>query len=306
MPISQDEAGVTRVLVTGGSGFVGRHVLAALADRSLEVHAAAIDEAVPEAALATWHRVDLLSPRDVRRLIEEVRPMHLLHLAWYAAPRLYWTSRENLRWLRATIDMAEAFFDTGGGRFVGAGSCAEYDWSSGHCDEAATATRPATLYGACKLSAGEIVGALARQSGASAAWARLFFLYGPHEHPDRLVSSVVRALLAGREAPCSDGGQVRDFLYIKDAAEALVATLLSDVSGPVNVASGTPTSVRALVSGVAHAIGRPDLIRFGALGSDPAPRLTAAVSRLADEVGWSPRYSPDNALAETIDWWRRP
>lgn len=293
-----------RVLVTGASGFIGRHVIGALASRGWDVHGAAIDAAPDGAPAVAWHRVDLLEPGVVARIVTEARATHLVHLAWYAEPGRYWTSRENHRWLSATIDLVSAFLDAGGTRIVGAGSCAEYDWQAGHCDEQATPARPATLYGACKLAAGVIVDRLAAQAEASSAWARFFFLFGPHEHPDRLVSSVVRALLAGREAPCSEGSQVRDFLFVKDLADAVAAILESDVCGPINVASGSPVSVRDLVMRIASRIGRPDLLQCGARPADPVPRLTAETTRLTREVGWRPRWSLDEALAETIDWWR--
>jgi nucleoside-diphosphate-sugar epimerase len=233
-----------------------------------------------------------------------VQPSHLLHLAWYAEPGRYWTSRENLRWVRATLDLVTAFVDGGGQRVVGVGSCAEYDWAGGHCVEGETPMAPATLYGACKHATGLMTGALAAQAGVSAAWARLFFLFGPHEHPGRLVSSVVRSLLRNEDADCSDGLQVRDFLYVKDVAGALAAVLESDVVGPVNIASGNPVSVRELVTRIGELTGCADRVKLGARPPDPVVRLTAGTDRLHGQIGWQPRYTLDAALSETIAWWR--
>jgi nucleoside-diphosphate-sugar epimerase len=103
----------------------------------------------------------------------------------------------------------------------------------------------------------------------SLAWGRIFFAFGPHEHPARLASSVVRALLSGSEALCSDGEQVRDFLYAPQLAEAFVALLRSEVTGPVNMASGEARPVRDLIFALAEAVGRPDLVRLGARPSPP-------------------------------------
>jgi nucleoside-diphosphate-sugar epimerase len=297
---------VPHVLVTGATGFIGRHVVDELDRRGWEIHAAAIDAIEAGHTRIRWHAVDLLEPGAAARLVAAVRPSHLLHLAWYAEPVRYWISRENLRWVRASIDLLDAFIDAGGCRIVGAGSCAEYDWRAGHCVEGQTPTSPATLYGACKLAMGLMVEAAARQAGISAAWARLFFLFGPHEPPGRLVSSVVSALVGERPAECSDGLQVRDFLYVEDVAGALVSLLESDVTGPVNIASGKPTAVGDLVLAIGDQMGRRDLIRLGARPPDPVPVLTAAVDRLTREVGWTPRFSLERALAETIHWWRTP
>ena len=85
------------MLVTGATGFVGRQALAPLAARGYDVHAVGRRE------------VDLLDPDATRRLVEELRPTHLLHFAWYAEPGAFWQSTENERWLAASLQLLEAF-----------------------------------------------------------------------------------------------------------------------------------------------------------------------------------------------------
>ena len=81
----------------------------------------------------------------------------------------------------------------------------------------------------------------------SLAGARLFYLFGPHEDPRRLVPSVTLALLSGRVAATTAGKQLRDFLHVDDVATALVTIAETRVSGPVNIASGRPVRVRDVV-----------------------------------------------------------
>jgi nucleoside-diphosphate-sugar epimerase len=143
-------------------------------------------------------------------------------------------------------------------------------------------------------------------SKISTAWGRIFHLYGPHEHPSRLVASVILALLRGERARCTHGHQVRDFMHAKDVASAFVALLDSDVEGIVNIGSGKPASIRTLVSAIAELIRVSDLIDFGAIVpplNDP-PVLIPNVRRLRDEVGWTPRLNLKDGIAHTIDWWR--
>jgi nucleoside-diphosphate-sugar epimerase len=161
------------------------------------------------------------------------------------------------------------------------------------------------LYGACKHALHGVLEAVATEKNLSAAWARVFFLYGPHEHPERLTASVIRSLLRGDTAQCSHGQQVRDFLYVEDVASAFVALLQSQVSGPVNIASGEGVAVRDLVGKIGDVIGRRDLIRLGERpAGDEPPILVADVTRLRDEVGWKPEYSIDSGLTLAIEWWR--
>ena len=296
---------MSTVLVTGADGFIGRHALPLLLERGFEVHATSLRPDAPSGDGVSWHAADLLLPEDVQRLFERVRPSHLLHFAWYAVPGRFWTSAENHRWVRATLDVLERFAANGGRRVVAAGSCAEYDWSAGVCAEGSTPLRPSTTYGLCKRVTGELLGSFAGTHGLSAAWGRVFHLHGPGEQPPRLVPSVIEALLRGEPALCSHGEQIRDFLHVEEVADAFVALLASDVTGAVNIASGVPVRIREVVAHLAASLGADDLVRLGALPaaeSDP-PVLLADVRRLRDEVGWRPRYSPTEGLDRTIQWW---
>jgi nucleoside-diphosphate-sugar epimerase len=300
---------VSRVLVTGATGFIGRGTLEPLLAGGFEVHAAGRRGPDSEAAAGVhWEHADLLSERGVEEVLERVAPTHLLHLAWYAEPGAFWRSPENLRWLEASLRLLRAFAGRGGQRAVIAGSCAEYAWEERtRCREDVTPCRPATLYGASKHALHVVAERYAEEVGMSLAWGRVFLVFGPHEHPARLGGSVARALVLGEPAACSHGEQVRDFLYSEDLAEAFVALLRSPVQGAVNLASGEPARVRDLVEALAGAAGRPDLIR---LGARPAPagepaELVADVSRLREEVGWIPAASLEQRAAATIAWWRR-
>jgi nucleoside-diphosphate-sugar epimerase len=299
---------VKRVLVTGATGFIGRHCLQPLLENGYDVLALGNrdhpDSTTPRGL--SWHRVDLLDEAATASLMGRIRPTHLLHLAWYAEPNRFWTALENLSWVAATARLLQLFGRSGGERAVLAGSCAEYQWRYGLCSEEFTPCEPATLYGACKHGAHVVFDAWSRQTGISGAWGRIFFLYGPHEHPTRLVRSVITDLLKNRPARCTEGSQRRDFLHVQDVAAAFVALLGNQVSGAVNIASGTPTPVREVVWRIADQLGRRDLVQLGTI--DPgaqAPVVYADVTRLRNEVGFAPRYDLDSGIAQTIEWARR-
>lgn len=292
-----------RVLVTGASGFVGRHTLAPLRARGFEVHA--ISRRPQTDSAAVWREADILAADRLAAIVESVRPTHLLHLAWYAAPGLYWRSPRNLDHVAASLALVRAFAESGGSRFVGAGTCAEYEWGEARLVEGTTPLCPATLYGASKHATRLLTELFASEAGFSAAWGRIFFLYGPYEHATRLVPSIVRALLAGEPARCSPGTQRRDFLFVEDVADALVALLDSDVVGAVNISSGAAVAVAKLATRVGELMGRPGLVQLGALPAVNEPAtIEGDVARLAGEVGWQPRVSLDAGLERTIEWWR--
>lgn len=282
---------MSRVLVTGASGFIGRRATALLEAHGHEVHRAARREA------------DLLEPGSAARLVADVRPEWLLHLAWYAEHGKFWTSPENVRWVAASLALTRAFAEGGGRRMVGAGSCAEYEWGgSGPLTETASPLRPATLYGVCKNAFRQVAEAYAREVGVSFAWGRIFFLYAADEHPARLVASVARSVLAGEPAETSSGEQLRDFMHADDVAGALVALLESEAEGPVNVGSGEGVAVRDLALEVGRAAGREDLVKIGALPQrqgEPA-EIVADVGRLREEVGFEPTLPLEEGVARTV------
>lgn len=323
---------MSRVLLTGAGGFIGRHALQPLLATGMEVHAVSSRD-VPTAAPpgARWHRCDLLASHSVAELLETVRPTHLLHLAWYTQPGAYWTAGENLDWVQASLRLLRAFGETGGERAVFAGTCAEYAWERcTHCVEeqhpvaaipaaqesqvraerpprSGTPTAPATLYGAAKHGLHVVADAWARQSAVALAWGRIFSVYGPHEHPDRLVGGLARALLQGERAACSHGRQVRDYLYAPELGAAFAALLAGGVTGPVNMASGEAVRIADVITAVAAAAGRPDLVRRGAqpVARGEPETLTADVRRLRMEVGWAPSIGLREGVARTVDWWRQ-
>jgi nucleoside-diphosphate-sugar epimerase len=113
-------------------------------------------------------------------------------------------------------------------------------------------------------------------------------------------------LLAGREAPCSHGRQIRSFLHVADVGAAFAALLDADARGPVNIGSPERISVAGLLDEIAAQIGRPELVRLGARAapaSEPA-LLVPDVERLYGEVGWHPQFDLRHAIADTIAWWR--
>jgi nucleoside-diphosphate-sugar epimerase len=295
------------VLVTGASGFVGGPLVERLLADGEEVHALTTRaRRAPDAGGVQWHSGDLLDPGALERVVGDVRPERLVHLAWYVSHGRFWSALENAEWVEASLRLLRAFVDAGGRRALLVGSCAEYSWGAQHdLDEAGTPLEPRTLYGVCKDGLRRIASAYSSEGGVELAWARLFFLYGPREQPDRLVPAVIRALIAGERVATTAGTQQRDFTHVHDVAGALAAVLRSDLTGPVNVASGRGIPVGEVLDTIGELTGAAHLIDRGARptpASEPA-RIVARVERLA-EIGYRPTIGLRDGLAATIQWWR--
>jgi nucleoside-diphosphate-sugar epimerase len=294
-----------RILVTGATGFIGTWVVRALLGLGHDVVGAfrpgrdAPSEWGGAGHFTPWP-AHLDDPAAVDRLAAGARPDVTVHTAWYADPRTYLRSPRNLDSLAMTVKLARALYDHGCRRFVGTGSCAEYTPQSRPLREDDSA-EPATLYGVCKRAASESIAALARQEGRDFAWTRIFHVHGPGDSEYRLIPSVVGLLLRGEIVELTDGTQIRDHLHVADVGSALASVAVSDVSGIVNVCSGRAVTLRHVVETAAQAVGRGELLRFGARPRrrDEAGFVAGDASRLA-RLGWVPAFTLEEGLRDAV------
>lgn len=290
-----------RVLITGASGFLGWHCCEAFAASGWDVVALSRSGRAPESVTERVH-CDLLDPAETRRTVQSIRASHIVHMAWHDDPRDRWVSPANLDWAAASLHLARTFAEAGGERFILAGSCAQYDWTAGPVlSESATPLRPASLYGAAKVSTSNVLMAAQAALGLSIAETRIFFCYGPGEPAGRLVPDLISGLRAGQPVACTDGRQVRDYLHAADIARAIELVAASDLTGAVNIARGEGVAVRELIMEVARQMDRPDLPQFGAMERAPSdpPEIRGDIARLRG-LGFQPAFDLTSGIADTL------
>ncbi len=254
------------VLVTGGTGFVGRPVVAALVNAGHRVTCVVRPGRKAELdGLSVQFRLcdDVFSQTsdwwaDACKDVDTI-----IHLAWYAEPGKYLTSAKNIDCLTGTLTLAQGAAKAGVRRFVGVGTCFEYDLT-GSVQSVETKLAPLTPYAAAKVATFTMLAAYLAQSHIEFLWARLFYLYGAREDPRRLVPYLHAQLGTGKVADLTQGTAVRDFMDVEDAAAMLVRDALSDRQGPANICSGAGVTIRALAESIADTYGRRDLLNFGA------------------------------------------
>lgn len=295
-----------KVLITGGTGFIGRHCLPLLLAHDYEVHATYTNTYIKEYPEVNWHQIDLLDTKETGILIEKIQPTHLMHFAWYTAHGKFWASSENTHWMQASYSLIEQFVLNGGQRVVVAGSCAEYDWKYGICSEQLTPLVPATLYGTCKHGLQLMLNTLGKKNQISWAWGRIFYLYGPYENPSKFIPYVIDSILEGNPVICKAGSKLTDYMFVEDVAGAFVALLESDFQGALNIASGTPVYLRDIVEKIAAELGDVNNINYEepSFSEDNPAMLIADNHYLKDIVGWEPCYDIDAGLKKTIEWHR--
>lgn len=258
---------MTTFLLTGATGFVGSSVLRILAERG--IHVRAVVRKARQHKLVTLDCIeDIVKTADLFAENSEWWANNctgvdtVIHIAWYTEPGKYLQSAVNLDCLIGTLQMAKGAVKAGVRRFIGIGTCFEYDLTGGLLS-VETAIRPLTPYAGAKAAVFMALSQWLPQQNVEFAWCRLFYLYGEGEDARRLVPYVRSKLLAGEPAELTSGNQIRDFLNVQDAGRMIVNTALNHKQGPINICSGVPVTVRQLVEQIADEYGRRDLLKFG-------------------------------------------
>lgn len=299
-----------KVLITGASGFVGSHVARLLVAEGCEVHVLVressnrwrIQDILPSMYL--WQS-DLVAFENVNTYLQEIKPELCIHLAWYAVPGKYLNSQENLDSIQASINLLSQLAELGCKRFVGIGTCFEYDLSLGYLSESSL-TKPITLYAATKVALSTILQQFAQITEMEVAWIRLFYQYGPMEDERRLIPGIISSLLRDEVVKTTKGEQIRDFLHIEDVASAIWAVAKSNVSGVVNVGSGQPVTVGQIALELGNLLGKPDLIHLGALPYRPNDPMFICANNelLRKKTDWTQKYNLTTGLKNTSKWYK--
>lgn len=274
---------MARVLLTGGRGFIGGAVLRRLRAENHEVVTAS---SAPGREDCGWRPLDLLQAREdeIARLVEAERITHCLHSAWYTNHSDYLTADVNRDWVQASLRLEAGFRAGGGERFVGLGTCLEYDQQAtgGRFSEASTPLRPETLYARCK---GSLFEALSERGG-DFAWARVFFVYGPGDRSGRLIPLIVEGLARGEIVAARFGGLRRDYVHVDDLAGQLSRMLFAPVQGAVNTGTGAAAKVADIFILAGEIAGRSDLVEVNDLvGAGDSELIEADMERFRSQIG---------------------
>jgi nucleoside-diphosphate-sugar epimerase len=309
-------AGV-RVLVTGAAGFIGRWVARRLNQAGAHLILAVRKRSPAEAVFTRYSvrgtilELDLGSQESVDRLLRTSRPAVLFNLAGYGIDR---SERDESLFCRLNAELPAALAramsehrEPGwpGAAVVHAGSIAEYGPIGGDLAESSPA-RPLTLYGRTKLAGTMGLAQTCQRCGLAGLTARLATVYGPGEHPGRLLPTLLAA--GGGPVLLSAGLQKRDFTYVEDVADGLLR-LAAACPAPgeiVNLVTGVLTTVREFAEIAAQVLDiGPDRLRFGALAvraDEEMEHLPVANAKLRQLTGWAPPTSIIEGVRRTRDF----
>ena len=225
-----------RLLVTGGSGFIGSWCLRQLVNEPIEIFVIS-RKARQNLKNITWVTADFLEPEQMKNVVKQVQATHLLHCAWDVTHNYYWQNLNNIDYYLATVLLWEEFIKNGGTRGIFLGSGAEL---------LETNVQPNTLYGRGKKLTAESVAFLGQAHGVEYLWCRVFGLFGQGEPSARLFPYLLKCFRDKIPPEIKSPETKYDFLYVENLAKLIKELSFSQLVGIVDLGLGDVYSVREL------------------------------------------------------------
>lgn len=303
-----------KILLTGGAGFIGSHLLERLLARGDDV--AVIDDFNDYYDPAIKRR-NLpkggfrLHERDIREsagIVAQEKPGLVVHLAARAGvrpsqsnPALY----ESVN-VAGTLGPLEACRKAGVGRFVFASSSSVYGDAAAPFREDDDNLRPISFYGVTKLLGEHYVRVYSHLHGIQATCLRFFTAYGPRQRPDMAIHAFTAAVSQGREIPMfGDGTTERDYTYVTDIVEGILGAIAHpEPYGVYNLGESRTIPLRRLIELIGENVGRAPKIRQMPEQPGDVKRTFASIDKARSRLGYAPKVAIEEGLREFIAWYR--
>jgi nucleoside-diphosphate-sugar epimerase len=290
-----------RVLITGASGFLGRHLCARLLGAGAEVHAVSRTSRSSCDRRSRWWCADIEDLDTTRRLIADVKPHRVFHLGGLinGTPDLKLVVPTYHSLLTSSVNLLTAIAEAGCERFVLVGSLEEPT-------ENAAEACPTSPYGAAKWAVSAYGRMFKQLFGVPVVIARTHMAYGPGQPTWKVIPYSILALLRNEAPRLSSGRRPLDWIYVDDVVDGLVLVgCRPGLEGSVELGSGTLTPIRDIIAKLVAMIAPSIEPIFDALPDRPrASERPADIETTRARLGWVATTSLDEGLARTVSWYR--
>ncbi len=300
-----------KVLITGGAGFLGSALANALCERGYVVRVIDDLSAGDPSQLAPAVHFNRGDVNDIPKLWSLLQGVdYVFHLAARVAvsESILYPREYNATNVGGTVSLIQAVRDAGARRIIFASSGAVYGEQAAERVREDAIPNPGSPYAVSKLAAEYYVNTIGALWGIETVILRIFNAYGPGQkmrpsHPPVIPAVIRQALGGGSIIVHGDGRQQRDFVYVDDVVEALIAAAESPTVNRliINVGSGVPTSINALVEVVGRVLGKKLTPLHVTAESGGVSRLCADLSRAQERLGYQPRVSLEEGIRRTVE-----
>jgi len=303
-----EEMNTPNLLVIGGTGFIGHHLLKAAQQKGWQTTSVSVNSPTEERFVdgVRYLHFDMTDRNLVKKFLEEDFD-YIVNLGGYINHQLFQEGGRDLIETHFTTlqNLVEAISRRNLKRFVQIGSSDEYGNAPAPQHEN-WREQPISPYSLAKVAGTHFLQMLHRTENFPALILRLFLTYGPGQDASRFLPQIIRGCLDNTEFPTSAGGQYRDFCYVEDTIRAILKALVEpEVEGDVfNVASGEPVSIRTMITKVCSLTGsgKP---QFGKVHYRPGENMNlyADINKIQEMLSWSPQVSLEQGLQKTVNWY---
>ena len=292
------------ILLTGPTGFIGSSFIR-LALRNghriagLLIPAESIPAGLPASPQLVWLSGTL--EEAPWQEIDAFRPDACIHTAWITTPGIYLESPENERFRDASLAFLRRSRRAGARHIISFGTCVEYAMTNQPLSEEKTPVHPTSLYARCKNDLHLALQADAATDPFQLCWTRIFYPYGPGEHPSRLCSSIIQKLARNESITLQTPDSTKDYIFIEDLAAAIMTVVEKQFTGTINLGTGIGVSVRQIAQTLAAIMEKPGLILEKSPPEvDPLGFIVADASRLRG-LGWRPAHNLEDGLKKLFE-----
>lgn len=282
-----------RIFLTGGTGFIGRHLIPVLEQHEILCLTHSNKDVVANDRVQ-FISGDLSNPESYLATLEKFSPDCCIHLAWFGLPE--YSIENNKINLLSGISLVESLEKVGCKKIFSVGSCWEYGNAKGAVKETDWPIDPG-VFAAFKTSLHMISNSICLESSISLTWGRVFFVYGPGQRQNSLIPSCYNSLKNGVVPRINNPLAVNDFIYVSDVADAIRHLIeFENISGVYNIGSGQGKAVWEVVNCVASALKLPPIYE----NMPESENGNWANIKRISESGWEPQVSIETGISNTV------
>jgi nucleoside-diphosphate-sugar epimerase len=292
-----------KILLTGPTGFIGSAFTRLALHAGHQVAGLVIPTEALPADLPPGENLQWLRGTLDQAPWKEIAAFHpdvCVHTAWITTPGIYLESPENERFRDASLDFLKKVRELGTNYIVSFGTCVEYQMETKPLSEEKTAVLPTTPYARSKNELRLALEAEAQASGFGFCWTRVFYPYGPGEHPSRLCSSIIHKLARNETITVKTPDSTKDYIFIDDLSAAILAVVEKRFEGIINLGTGQGVSVREIARTLGRMMSKANLVEEkNPPDVDPVGYVVADASRLRG-LGWEPAHTLEEGLRKLL------
>lgn len=300
-----------KVLITGGSGFLGSHLINKLIGMDAEIYSIDIFEPFNPILQDNLHKflffkIDLSENIKLIDLVNKINPDYIYHIAGDIN-----RERINIDLVRlinnnitSTVNLLSAMRNIDYKKFIFISTGEVYDYNKNHFVNENSTLNPVSPYSASKLASEIFCRTLSEIYKKDYLILRLFNFYGEGQSPKMFIPQIINAAIDGKDFEMTFGEQTRDFTYIGDIVEAIIHSSFSEnvKNDILNVGSGREIKIKELAEKINKLMKNTIKIKYGALqyNHNEIWRMCCDNSKIRELIGWYPKISLDEGLKKII------